>query len=63
MTRCRLRKATTLRSGEILAGSFPRLDMDRPPAEFSGGYQVRLNHARPWLRSPTCWLLDERPTS
>lgn len=37
-------------------------DFDRPPSDFSGGYQIRLNLAKVLLGEPHCLLLDE-PTN
>ena len=37
-------------------------DFDRAPADFSGGYQIRLNLAKVLLGDPHCLLLDE-PTN
>jgi len=48
---------------KILAGlGFTQPDMDRNPAEFSGGYQVRLNLAKVLVSDPDLLLLDE-PTN
>ena len=48
---------------KILAGlGFSKTDMDRAPAEFSGGYQVRLNLAKALISAPDLLLLDE-PTN
>jgi len=47
----------------ILFGlGFTREDMDRPPSDFSGGYQVRLNLAKVLVSHPNLLLLDE-PTN
>ncbi len=47
----------------ILFGlGFSEADMARPPAEFSGGYQVRLNLAKVLVSNPNLLLLDE-PTN
>lgn len=37
-------------------------DFERAPADFSGGYQIRLNLAKVLLSEPNCLLLDE-PTN
>lgn len=37
-------------------------DFKRPPSDFSGGYQIRLNLAKVLLAEPDCLLLDE-PTN
>jgi len=48
---------------KILAGlGFSRADLERPPSEFSGGYQVRLNLAKVLVSEPDLLLLDE-PTN
>ncbi|MFW5975206.1 MAG: ABC-F family ATP-binding cassette domain-containing protein [Desulfosalsimonas sp.] len=48
---------------KILAGlGFSEQDMQRPPSEFSGGYQVRLNLAGVLVSRPDMLLLDE-PTN
>jgi len=48
---------------KILAGlGFSPADMNRHPAVFSGGYQVRLNLARVLVSEPDLLLLDE-PTN
>jgi ATP-binding cassette subfamily F protein 3 len=51
------------RAEKILFGlGFRKSDMGRPPWEFSGGYQVRLNLAKTLLSEPDLLLLDE-PTN
>lgn len=48
---------------KILSGlGFSSADMHRPPAEFSGGFQVRLNLAKVLVSGPDLLLLDE-PTN
>ncbi len=48
---------------KILAGlGFGETDMERSPADFSGGYQVRLNLAKILVSEPDLLLLDE-PTN
>jgi ATP-binding cassette subfamily F protein 3 len=48
---------------KVLAGlGFSGSDLARPPAEFSGGYQVRLNLAKALISEPDLLLLDE-PTN
>ncbi len=48
---------------KILAGlGFLETDMERPPSDFSGGFQVRLNLARVLVSEPDLLLLDE-PTN
>lgn len=41
---------------------FKTEDFQRPPSDFSGGYQIRLNLAKVLLENPDCLLLDE-PTN
>lgn len=41
---------------------FKTEDFLRPPSDFSGGYQIRLNLAKVLLGNPDCLLLDE-PTN
>jgi ATP-binding cassette subfamily F protein 3 len=51
------------RAEKILSGlGFGRDDFDRSPAEFSGGFQVRLNLAKVLVSNPDLLLLDE-PTN
>lgn len=51
------------RAESILFGlGFSKEDMTRPPAEFSGGFQVRLNLAKVLVSDPDLLLLDE-PTN
>jgi len=48
---------------KILFGlGFKEEDMQRPPHEFSGGFQLRLHLAKVLLSDPDCLLLDE-PTN
>ena len=48
---------------KILAGlGFTQADMIRPPSDFSGGFQVRLNLAKALISGPDLLLLDE-PTN
>jgi ATP-binding cassette, subfamily F, member 3 len=48
---------------KVLFGlGFSEKDMERPPSEFSGGFQVRLNLAKVLASSPDLLLLDE-PTN
>lgn len=48
---------------KVLSGlGFSERDMQRPPEEFSGGYQVRLNLAKVLVSEPDLLLLDE-PTN
>lgn len=46
----------------LMGLGFKREDMHRPPSDFSGGYQIRLNLAKVLLEDPDCLLLDE-PTN
>lgn len=47
----------------ILFGlGFEEKDLDRPPQDFSGGYQLRLHLAKVLIGEPDCLLLDE-PTN
>lgn len=47
----------------ILFGlGFTENDLERPPQEFSGGYQLRLHLAKVLVGEPDCLLLDE-PTN
>ncbi|MDY6822940.1 MAG: ABC-F family ATP-binding cassette domain-containing protein [Thermodesulfobacteriota bacterium] len=56
-------QSETWRAEKILAGlGFTNDDMQRPPADFSGGYQVRLNLATVICSAPDMLLLDE-PTN
>jgi len=58
-----LREDQTWRAEKVLAGlGFSKADMDRLPADFSGGYQVRLNLARLLVSDTDLLLLDE-PTN
>ncbi|MFQ5640405.1 MAG: ATP-binding cassette domain-containing protein [bacterium] len=51
------------RAEKILHGlGFTSEDMNRPPAQFSGGFQVRLNLAQVLVSDPDVLLLDE-PTN
>lgn len=51
------------RAEKILSGlGFDEPDMQRPPFEFSGGFQVRLNLAKVLVSEPDLLLLDE-PTN
>lgn len=51
------------RAEKILFGlGFTKADFGRPPAEFSGGFQVRLNLAKVLVAEPNLLLLDE-PTN
>ena len=48
---------------KVLVGlGFSEADMERPPSDFSGGYQVRLNLAKVLVSEPDLLLLDE-PTN
>lgn len=53
-------KDESWRAEKILAGlGFTKQDMARPPSEFSGGYQIRLNLAKVLVSEPDLLLLDE----
>lgn len=48
---------------KILSGlGFTEEDFDKNPAQFSGGYHLRLNLTKVLLKNPDCLLLDE-PTN
>lgn len=46
----------------LLGLGFKTSDFTRPPSDFSGGYQIRLNLAKVLIAEPDCLLLDE-PTN
>lgn len=46
----------------LLGLGFKASDFNRPPSDFSGGYQIRLNLAKVLVAEPDCLLLDE-PTN
>lgn len=46
----------------LLGLGFKISDFQRPPSDFSGGYQIRLNLAKVLVSEPDCLLLDE-PTN
>lgn len=46
----------------LLGLGFKISDFSRPPSDFSGGYQIRLNLAKVLVSEPDCLLLDE-PTN
>jgi ATP-binding cassette, subfamily F, member 3 len=46
----------------LLGLGFKTSDFKRPPSDFSGGYQIRVNLAKVLLEDPDCLLLDE-PTN
>lgn len=46
----------------LLGLGFKTSDFGRPPSDFSGGYQIRLNLAKVLVAEPDCLLLDE-PTN
>ena len=53
----------TYKAEKILFGlGFEKEDMERDPATFSGGYQIRINLAKVLLETPNLLLLDE-PTN
>ncbi|GAX59823.1 ATPase components of ABC transporters [Candidatus Scalindua japonica] len=57
------RKDDDWRVKSVLSGlGFSENDFDRDPAEFSGGYQIRLNLAKVLVSAPNLLLLDE-PTN
>ena len=50
----------TWKAEKILSGlGFSQEDMERSPAEFSGGYQIRLNLAKLLASNPDMLMLDE----
>ncbi len=56
-------RTQTWKAEKMLFGlGFTNEDMAKPPAEFSGGFQVRLNLAKVLLSEPHLLLLDE-PTN
>jgi ATP-binding cassette subfamily F protein 3 len=56
-------KENRWKAEKVLAGlGFSQTDMSRPPSEFSGGFQVRLNLAKLLVSEPDLLLLDE-PTN
>jgi ATP-binding cassette, subfamily F, member 3 len=56
-------RSQSWKAEKMLAGlGFTEEDMNRAPAEFSGGFQVRLNLAKVLLSEPHLLLLDE-PTN
>lgn len=53
----------TYKAEKMLLGlGFKISDFTRPPSDFSGGYQIRLNLAKVLVSEPDCLLLDE-PTN
>jgi ATP-binding cassette subfamily F protein 3 len=53
----------TYKAEAILFGlGFTKADMQRPPSDFSGGYQIRINLAKVLVSEPDLLLLDE-PTN
>lgn len=53
----------TYKAEKILMGlGFSEEDFERPPGEFSGGYQIRINLAKVLVSDPNLLLLDE-PTN
>jgi len=56
-------KFDNYRAEKILMGlGFTQKDFARPPGEFSGGMQIRLNLTKVLLQDPDCLFLDE-PTN
>lgn len=56
-------KFDNYRAEKILMGlGFTQKDFTRPPGEFSGGMQIRLNLTKVLLQDPDCLFLDE-PTN
>jgi ATP-binding cassette subfamily F protein 3 len=56
-------RAQVWKAEKMLSGlGFSEADMEKSPAEFSGGFQVRLNLAKVLLAEPHLLLLDE-PTN
>ena len=56
-------KLDTYRAEALLFGlGFTEQDMSRPPGDFSGGFQLRINLVKSLLKEPDLLLLDE-PTN
>ena len=54
---------TSLKINKILKGlGFTKKDLDKPTAEFSGGWRMRIELAKILLQNPDVILLDE-PTN